>query len=65
MVDECNREDTGVGLSIAIGSHQLNKINEDLPKIENEIKIKIKILKFKIFKMFKIKININISLVRL
>jgi len=59
MVDECNKEDTGVGPSIAIGNHQLNKINEDLPKIENSTKTKIKILKFKIFKIFKIKINIK------
>jgi len=50
---------------MAIGNHQLNKTKEDLPKIENVIKIKIKILKFKIFKIFKIKTNINKSLVRL
>lgn len=41
MVDECKREDTGVGPSIAIGNHQLKIKSEDLPKID---KTKIKII---------------------
>jgi len=64
IVEECKRDDTGVGLSIAIGSHQLKIKSEDLPKTEkhiNKIILKDKILKLK----FKIKININRSLNRL
>jgi len=64
IVDECKRDETGVGLSIAIGNHQLKIKSEDLPKIEkhiNKIILKDKILKLK----FKIKININKSLKRL
>jgi len=64
MVEECNKDDTGVGLSIAIGNHQLKIKSEDLPKTEkhiNKIIVKDKILKLK----FKIKISINISLKRL
>merc|ERR1712066_964307 len=41
IVDECKSEDTGVGPSIAMGSHQLKIKSEDLPKID---KIKIKII---------------------
>lgn len=64
MVEECKRDDTGVGLSIAIGSHQLKIKSDDLPKTEkhiNKIILKDKTLKLK----FKIKININKSLNRL
>jgi len=64
IVDECKRDETGVGLSIAIGSHQLKIKSEDLPKTEkhiNKIIVKDKTLKLK----FKIKININRSLSRL
>jgi len=64
MVEECKRDDTGVGLSIAIGSHQLKIKRDDLPKTEkhiNKIILKDKTLKLK----FKIKININKSLNRL
>ena len=64
MVEECKRDETGVGLSIAIGSHQLKIKSEDLPKTEkhiNKIILKDKTLKLK----FKIKININKSLNRL
>jgi hypothetical protein len=63
-VEECKRDDTGVGLSIAIGNHQLKIKRDDLPKTEkhiNKIILKDKILKLK----FKIKININRSLNRL
>jgi len=42
MVDECNKDETGVGPSIAIGNQKLNKNKEDLPKTA---KIKIKNLK--------------------
>jgi len=64
MVEECKSDDTGVGLSIAIGSHQLKIKSDDLPKTEkhiNKIILKDKTLKLK----FKIKININKSLNRL
>merc|ERR1712178_432380 len=64
IVEECKSEDTGVGLSIAIGNHQLKIKSEDLPKTEkhnNKIILKVKILKLK----FKIKISINKSLKRL
>lgn len=64
MVEECKSEDTGVGPSIAMGSHQLKIKREDLPKIEkhkSKITLKVKILKLK----FKIKININKSPKRL
>jgi len=64
MVEECKRDETGVGLSIAIGSHQLKIKRDDLPKTEkhiNKIILKDKTLKLK----FKIKININKSLNRL
>jgi hypothetical protein len=63
-VEECKRDDTGVGLSIAIGNHQLKIKRDDLPKTEkhiNKIILKDKTLKLK----FKIKININRSLNRL
>lgn len=63
-MEECKRDDTGVGLSIAIGNHQLKIKRDDLPKTEkhiNKIILKDKILKLK----FKIKININKSLNRL
>lgn len=64
IVDECKSEDTGVGLSIAIGNHQLKIKSEDLPKTE-KVKIKI-IVKVKILKLkFKIKISIIKSLKRL
>jgi hypothetical protein len=64
IVEECKSDETGVGPSIAIGSHQLKIKSEDLPKIEKhktKIKVKFKILKLK----FKIKINIIKSLKRL
>lgn len=63
-MEECKRDDTGVGLSIAIGNHQLKIKRDDLPKTEkhiNKIILKDKTLKLK----FKIKININRSLNRL
>lgn len=41
IVDECKSDDTGVGLSMAIGSHQLKIKSEDFLKID---KIKIKII---------------------
>jgi hypothetical protein len=53
-----------VGLSIAIGSHQLKIKREDLPKTEkhkSKMTLKVKILKLK----FKIKMSMNKSLRRL
>lgn len=56
-MDECKSDDTGVGPSMAMGSHQLKIKSDDLPKIEKH-KIKI-ILKDKTLKLkFKIKIKI-------
>jgi len=34
IVEECKSDETGVGLSIAIGNHQLKTKSDDLPKIE-------------------------------
>jgi len=64
IVEECKRDETGVGPSMAIGSHQLKIKREDLPKIEkhkSKIILKVKILKLK----FKIKISMNKSPIRL
>jgi DNA-directed RNA polymerase subunit H (RpoH/RPB5) len=51
IVDEWSKDDTGVGLSIAIGNHQLKIKRDDLPKIEkhnNKIILKDKNFKIKI-----------------
>jgi hypothetical protein len=64
MVEECKSDETGVGPSMAIGSHQLKIKREDLPKIEkhkSKMILKVKTLKLK----FKIKMSINRSLIRL
>lgn len=37
IVDECNKEDTGVGLSIATGNQYLHKYNELLQRTANTI----------------------------
>lgn len=42
IVEECSKDETGVGPSIAIGNQKLNKNIDDLPKI---LKNKIKNLK--------------------
>lgn len=40
IVDECKRDETGVGPSIAIGSQKLKPKREDFPKIDKKIKNK-------------------------
>jgi len=63
MVEECKSDETGVGLSIAIGNHQLKLKVMIYQNWKHKIKIKVK---FKILKLkFKIKINIIKSLKRL
>jgi len=38
IVEECNNEDTGVGLSIALGSQEQKTVKEDLAKTPKKTK---------------------------
>ena len=45
IVEECKREETGVGLSIALGNHGWKKNKDDLDIIDKIIKKKKKYIK--------------------